>query len=91
MILKINDKYYKIHDLNGYEIKDEKKLKNITEQMKLIKFTLDIAEDYVNGDCMSYLDTCGENRVEIYKRVLEKIQVYIKLVKIKVDEEISIL
>ena len=96
MIIKMQsccgeEEYYKVKireigtykKVYGKEISD----KELKEKLVLIEHTLDIAEDYVNGDDMSCLDIGSiKNRIEIYKKVLSRSWIYVDFQKISHEE-----
>lgn len=89
MIIVMRDcsekQYYKIVDkYTSKELNETEK--EIKEKLKLIKFTLDVADDYTEGDYTAHIDTCIENRIEIYEKVLSKFGINIKFKKVSHEE-----
>lgn len=61
--------------------------KELREKLILIKHTLDVAEEYVSGDDMSCLAVGDiETRIEVYQKVLSKINIDVTFEKISHEE-----
>lgn len=89
MIIVMRDynekQYYKIVDkYTSKELKETEK--EIKEKLKIIKTTLDVADKYAEGDYTAHIDTCIDNRIEIYEKVLSDFGINIEFKKVSHEE-----
>lgn len=82
MIIKIQDIYYKLLDLQGKEITD----KNIVDKLLIIKETLNYAKDNIDDP---YADICY-NPIEAYESILSKFNIHIKFNKVHSEDYVEL-
>ena len=82
MIIKIQDIYYKLLDLQGKEITD----KNIVDKLLLIKETLNYAKDNIDDPYASI----SYNPIEAYEDILSEFNMDIKFTEVKSEDYIEL-
>lgn len=82
MIIKIQDTYYKLLDLQGKEITD----KNIVDKLLLIKETLNYAKENIDDPYANI----SYNPIEAYEKILSKFNINIIFSKIQSEDYIEL-
>lgn len=89
MIIKIQEQYYKLCDLQGREIKasyNNLALKDIIEMLLIIKEALNYAKDNIDDPYANI----SYNPIEAYEKILSKFNINITFSKIQSEDYIEL-